>query len=169
MSPQISHLFSQLALHYQTVLLPARSYKPKDKAKVENAVKNVYTQVFAPLRNMQFFNLEDINDAITRQLDEYNRRRFPSRQYSRLELFEKVEKQALRPFRNSVSRSVSRSAMQIRTTLLTFTAIFYRSGLASIQVSIKTVNPIQACTTITLKTVNCNLQPHNVTCNLSQP
>lgn len=95
--PKITQLFRQLALHYQTVILPTRSAKPKDKGKVENAVKNVYTHVFAPLRNMQFFNIDQLNHAIARQVNSYNATEFPSRQYSRTELFEKIEKQALKP------------------------------------------------------------------------
>ena len=95
--PQVTQLFRQMALHYQTVFLPARPGKPKDKAKVENAVKNIYTQVFAPLRNMQFFSLQDLNGAISTQVQQYNEKRFPSREYSRRELFEKVEKKALKP------------------------------------------------------------------------
>jgi len=95
--PQITQLFRQLALHYQTVFLPTRSAKPRDKGKVENAVKNVYAHIFAPLRNMQFFHIDQLNQAIARQVNQYNARRFASRQYSRVELFEKIEKQALKP------------------------------------------------------------------------
>jgi transposase len=95
--PQITQLFRQLALHYQTVFLPARSARPRDKGKVENAVKNVYAHVFAPLRNMQFFNIDQLNQAILRQVNQYNAKRFTSRQYCRIELFEKIEKKALKP------------------------------------------------------------------------
>ena len=95
--PQISQLFRQMALHYNTVFMPARPRRPKDKAKVENAVKNVYSHVFAPLRNIQFFSLKDLNEAIARQIDMFNKERFPSRKYSRSELFNSVEKKALRP------------------------------------------------------------------------
>lgn len=95
--PNVSQLFRQMALHYNTVFMPTRPRKPKDKAKVENAVRNIYSHVFAPLRNMQFFSLKDLNDAIGRQIDTFNKERFPSRQYSRAELFNNVEKKALRP------------------------------------------------------------------------
>jgi transposase len=95
--PKITQLFRQLALHYQTVFLPARAARPKDKGKVENAVKNVYTHVFAPLRNMQFFHIDQLNQAIAKQVNQFNAQQFPSRQYSRTELFEKIEKPALKP------------------------------------------------------------------------
>jgi len=39
--PEINHSYRQLAAHYQTVILPARPYKPKDKAKAEVAVQIV--------------------------------------------------------------------------------------------------------------------------------
>lgn len=31
--PQVNMVFKDFALHYQTVILPTRAYKPKDKAK----------------------------------------------------------------------------------------------------------------------------------------
>lgn len=95
--PKITQLFRQLALHYNTVFLPTRPGKPKDKSKVENGVKNVYMHVFAPLRNMQFFSLSDLNEAIQEQIDRYNHALFPSRNYSRAELFENIERKALSP------------------------------------------------------------------------
>jgi len=112
--PQITQLFRQMALHYNTVFLPTRPGKPKDKAKVENAVKNIYTHVFAPLRNMQFFSLTDLNTAISRQVDQYNQQCFPSRQYSRIELFNKIEKKALKPLPDKPFQAVKqiRAAVQ---------------------------------------------------------
>jgi transposase len=95
--PKITQLFRQFALHYKTVFLPARPTRPKDKGKVENAVRNVYAHIFAPLRNMQFFHIDQLNQAILRQVNQFNAQRFPSRQYSRTELFEKIEKPALKP------------------------------------------------------------------------
>ena len=48
--PVINRNFQAFALHYQTTILPTRSYKPQDKALVENMVKIVYQEIFFPLR-----------------------------------------------------------------------------------------------------------------------
>ena len=95
--PEITTAMKQFGLHYNTVILPTRSYKPKDKAAVENAVCNVYRSFFAPLRNEQFFSLPLLNKAIEEQLELFNNRKYQQRDYSRRELFEKIEQQVLQP------------------------------------------------------------------------
>jgi transposase len=47
--PLLNETFEDFALHYGTTILPARSYKPKDKALVEGAVKIVYNRIFAEI------------------------------------------------------------------------------------------------------------------------
>ncbi len=44
---------ADFAEHYNTVILPTRAYKPKDKALVENAVNILYSRVYA-LTSSQF-------------------------------------------------------------------------------------------------------------------
>lgn len=95
--PEITTAMKQFALHYNTVILPTRSYKPKDKAAVENAVSNVYRSFFAPLRNEQFFSLSMLNKALAEQLELFNNRKYQHRDYSRRQLFEKIEQQVLKP------------------------------------------------------------------------
>ena len=41
--------FADFANHYHTGVLPARSYKPRDKALVEKAVSIAYSRIYAPL------------------------------------------------------------------------------------------------------------------------
>ncbi len=50
--PEINRAMEDFCNHYQTVAVPTRVRKPKDKALVENQVKLVYTRVFAKLRNV---------------------------------------------------------------------------------------------------------------------
>ena len=95
--PEITMAMKQFALHYNTVILPTRSYKPKDKAAVENAVSNVYRSFFAPLRHEQFFSLSMLNQALKEQLVLFNNRKYQHRDYSRRQLFEKVEQPVLQP------------------------------------------------------------------------
>ncbi len=42
--PTINETFADFAEHYNTTILPARAYKPKDKALVESAIKIIYTR-----------------------------------------------------------------------------------------------------------------------------
>ena len=95
--PEINHTYHDFACHYSTVILPTRSYKPKDKALVENAVKNVYQRIYAPLRNQTYFSLEELNEAVKQQLEVYNNRNFHNRDISRRQLFEETEREHLLP------------------------------------------------------------------------
>ena len=92
----LNESYADLALHYGTAILPARSRKPRDKSLVENAVKNVYTRIFAPLRNETFTSLGQLNAAIKPLLKRYNELPFQGETYSRRDRFEQIEKQALK-------------------------------------------------------------------------
>ncbi|QBK75206.1 IS21 family transposase [Myroides odoratimimus] len=93
--PKIAHNLQDFALHYNTTILPARSYKPKDKALVENAVKTVYTRVFAPLRNREFFSLQELNQAIAELLEQHNEKLLSRERVSRKTLFKEIEQPVL--------------------------------------------------------------------------
>lgn len=95
--PRINETFADFADHYETTVLPARVYKPRDKAIVENAVRIIYTRVFAPLRNQTFYDVKSINAAILKLLGHHNNQPFRGRDYTRASLFEEVEKQLLHP------------------------------------------------------------------------
>lgn len=94
--PEINPEYEDFANHYNTVILPARSRKPKDKALVENAVKLVYMRVFAPLRNQRFHSLDDLNEAIWEKLDIHNNMRFQRLDTTRRQLFETIDLPALK-------------------------------------------------------------------------
>jgi transposase len=94
--PKVNDTFGDFAEYYETVVLPTRAYKPRDKAIVENAVRIIYTRVFAPLRNQIFHSIPDINKAILELLDSHNKMSFRGREYSWYSLFKEVEKQELK-------------------------------------------------------------------------
>jgi len=94
--PEINQTYQDFAGHYNTVILPARALHPQDKSLAENFVRNAYREIFAPLRNMQFFAVQELNEALWEQLDIYNQRKFQGREYSRKQLFDEIEKQELR-------------------------------------------------------------------------
>jgi len=91
---ELNAAFLDFANHYGTTVLPARSYKPRDKALVENAVNIAYSRIFAPLRNQVFYNLFSLNKAISDLLEVHNSQPFQQRPESRKQLFEH-EKQLL--------------------------------------------------------------------------
>ena len=95
--PTINETFDDFAEHYSTTILPARAYKPKDKAVVENTVKIVYTRIYARLRDDVFYSLESLNSAILIALEEHNNQILTGRDYSRKQQYEQVDKSALLP------------------------------------------------------------------------
>lgn len=99
--PILNEAFADFVRHYGTSALPARAYKPRDKALVETSVRIVYNWIFAPLRERVFFSLTDLNTAIQAELKKYNSRHFSGRKYSRKDLFEEVEKSTLYPLANT--------------------------------------------------------------------
>ena len=89
--------YDEMAEHYGCAVMPARSYKPKDKAKVEKSVQSAQRRILAPLRDKKFTSLVQLNEAITALLEELNEKHFQKLPYSRKELFTKVEQEALQP------------------------------------------------------------------------
>jgi transposase len=95
--PQLNQALEDFANHYGTTILPTRALHPKDKALVENMVKNIYRRVYAPLRNMQFFDLASLNEAIAMMVHRHNQTRMQLKPYCREECFLAEEKQHLLP------------------------------------------------------------------------
>ena len=95
--PTLNETLSDLAEHYETTILPARAYKPRDKSLVEGAVKILYRRIYANIKDQQFFNLEELNQEIWNLLDAHNNRKITARPYSRKELFLEDEQPTLRP------------------------------------------------------------------------
>lgn len=94
---EVNTTYSDMAAYYGTAVLPARPYKPKDKAKVENAVLVIERWILARLRHHTFFGLQELNVAIKHLLTDLNERPFKKIPGSRKSLFEGLDKPALRP------------------------------------------------------------------------
>jgi len=94
--PEINLSYQHFAEYYGVAILPARAYKPRDKAKVENAVLHVERHILAPLRDRIFTSLSEINRAILPLLTAYNAKPFQKIEGSRLSLFEAIDKPALK-------------------------------------------------------------------------
>ncbi len=95
--PDLNPTYSEMATHYGVAVIPARPRKPKDKAKVENAVQVVQRWILAALRKRKFFSLEEANQAIAGLLAKLNDRPFRKREGTRRSWFEAVDRPAHSP------------------------------------------------------------------------
>ncbi len=95
--PEINPTYAELAAHYDTVVLPARVRRPRDKAAVEAGVRVAQRWVLAPIRHRRFFSLAELNEAIAAEVVKVNARPFRGAATSREELFAELEAPALRP------------------------------------------------------------------------
>lgn len=95
--PDLNPTYYNFALHCGFGIVPARPYKPRDKAKVENAVQVAERWIVAALRHRKFFSLAELNAAIRELLEKLNHRPFRKREGSRASVFAAVDKPALKP------------------------------------------------------------------------
>jgi transposase len=93
--PLVNRTYADLAQHYGTAIVPARPYKPRDKAKVEVGVQVVGRWILARLRHQRFFSLAELNAAIGALLDDLNNRPMRGWGTSRRALFEQLDRPAL--------------------------------------------------------------------------
>lgn len=96
--PQINRTYADLARHYDTAILPARPYKPRDKAKVEACVLIVERWLLGRLRRHRFYGLAELNAVIGEMLTQINEVR-PLRRLgvTRRQLFDELDRPALKP------------------------------------------------------------------------
>ncbi|MGP0088771.1 MAG: IS21 family transposase [Xanthobacteraceae bacterium] len=94
--PEINRSYAMMAAHYGVGILPARPYRPRDKAKVESGVRFAQTYILGRLRHQTFFSLADANRAIALVLERMNAHVMRRLGLSRSDLFASVERPALR-------------------------------------------------------------------------
>jgi transposase len=95
--PMINRTYLGFARHYGIAIVPARSGRPRDKAPAEAAVLVVQRWILAALRHRRFFQLAELNAAIRELLAPLNDRPMKKLGVSRRELFERLDRPALRP------------------------------------------------------------------------
>lgn len=95
--PELNPTYAELAAHYGVAVLPARSRKPRDKAKVEVGVQVVERWILARLRHRIFFSLPELNAAIQELLTDLNHRAFQKLPGTRQEWFARLDRPALGP------------------------------------------------------------------------
>ena len=94
--PDINANYQHFSEHYGVAIVPARAASPRDKAKAESGVYIIECQILAPLRNMTFTSLSEINNEIKKKLYSLNHQQFQKMSTTRAELFEQLDKPALR-------------------------------------------------------------------------
>jgi len=95
--PDLNLTYHDFSLHYGVAIMPTRVRKPKDKAKVENAVLLAERWILAALRNHTFFSLAELNARIRELLERLNSKPFQKLEGSRKSHFEAIDKPVLRP------------------------------------------------------------------------
>lgn len=95
--PIIQRSYAELARHYGCAVMPARPYKPQDKAVVEVSVKLVQQDILVSLRSKRFYSLDDLNQAVAKELELLNAKAMKKDGRSRRARFEVLDKPALRP------------------------------------------------------------------------
>lgn len=95
--PEVQRTYGEFATHYATVIFPARPRKPKDKAKVEVGVRIAQRWILARIRNQTFFSLAELNARIRELVADLNNRLMRGYDATRRELFERLDRPALRP------------------------------------------------------------------------
>lgn len=95
---QLNASYSELANHYDIIILPSRPRKPQDKSMAELAVRIVQMGILAKLRNHKFFSLNELNQKLTQELTLLNTKTTSRYPESRFICFTKTDE----PFLNSL-------------------------------------------------------------------
>jgi transposase len=89
--PELNPTYTEMAEHYGCAVIPARPYRPRDKAKVETGVLIAQRWILAVLRHRTFYSLAEINAAIRQCLERLNTRLLRRAKKSRRQLFESLD------------------------------------------------------------------------------
>lgn len=111
--PELNPSYQQLAAHYQLAVMPARPYKPKDKAKAEVGVQVVERWILARLRHHTFFSLAELNQCLRALLTELNERPFKQLPGNRRQAFEQLDQPALTPLPQQPYRYVAIKSVKV--------------------------------------------------------
>jgi len=90
--PELNPTYAEMAEHYGCAVLPARPYRPRDKAKAEVGVLIAQRWILAVLRQCTFYSLTELNAAIRECLERLNTRPMRRLGKSRRDLFETIDR-----------------------------------------------------------------------------
>lgn len=89
--------YADCAEHYDVLINPARSRKPKDKSLAEVGVQIVQRWVLAPLRKRTFFSTDELNVEIAKRVHLLNHKISKKYKQSRAQRFAELDQPAMRP------------------------------------------------------------------------
>lgn len=95
--PDLNPTYQDFADHYSLAIVPARSRKPRDKAKAESAVLIAERLILGGLRDQDFFSLTELNAGIGRVVKKLNDKPLQKLDESRRKLFERIDRPAMGP------------------------------------------------------------------------
>lgn len=95
--PKLNRAYRRLADHYGFVIMPARPYRPQDKAKVEACVGLIETWILGVLRDVEFYSLEDLTIEVNKLVSAVNEKSFKKLSGNRRSWFEALDQPALKP------------------------------------------------------------------------
>ncbi|MFO1256808.1 MAG: IS21 family transposase [Gammaproteobacteria bacterium] len=93
----LNRAYADMADHYDLIINPARSRKPKDKSLAEVTVQIVQRFALAPLRHRKFFTVHELNQELTHRINFLNNKTSTKYKQSRYERFLDLERDALQP------------------------------------------------------------------------
>jgi len=96
---RLNESYADMGRHYGVAIIPARPYRPQDKSKVELGVKGIQRWILMKLRHRTFFDIDELCDAVSPLIDDYNNKVIRRLGKSRSELFEELDKPFLHPLR----------------------------------------------------------------------
>lgn len=92
--PELNPSYQDLAIHYGTAVIPARPYKPRDKAKVEAGVLLAERWILSALRKRTFQTVGDLNAAMFDLLEKLNNKEMKMLGQSRRQRFDLLDRPA---------------------------------------------------------------------------
>jgi hypothetical protein len=93
--PELNRTYREMADHYGAVIVPARPFRPTDKAPVETGVQIVERRIIAKLRHRQFLSFPEVRQAVWEELEPLNTQAFQKLPGTRRSCFVETEKQEL--------------------------------------------------------------------------
>lgn len=95
--PDLNPSYADMAVYYNTAIVPARTRRPKDKAIVEGAVRLVMRYFRWKYRQHTFTSLSEINEALKAVTAVINSKTHSRFKVSRYQRWEQLEKPVLQP------------------------------------------------------------------------
>ena len=89
---------AELGRYYGVEVFPCSPHAPREKPAVEGGVRNSYQRIYNAIRNCVFHSIDDLNEALLEQLEEYNDAPFRERpEWSRRKAFMELERDKMLP------------------------------------------------------------------------